>query len=168
MRANGKNAVFRVGLGAVVGAAALLAGCATEEPDTKELRAGTYAVTGLELGSCAEDSWIESGTATESLVIEGTGADVTISACSGGPSDLSCTPTSPARYAWGDSLWRGQDGGAYLVEAGCLLILVDATARIEDGELVIETSRWSEVSSNACTLDAVTAMRARPDRKSVV
>lgn len=167
MRANAKNVVIKVGLRAVVGAAALVAGCASEDADTKELRAGTYAVTGLELGSCAEDSWIESGTSTESLVIEVTGDDVTISGCSAGTTGLSCTPTSPARYAWSDMLWRGEDGGAYLVESGCLLVHVDATARLEGGELVIETARWSEVSSNACTLDAVTAMRARPcDGKS--
>jgi hypothetical protein len=70
---------------------------------------------------------------------------------------------SPSSYAWNVDTWRGQDGGAYLVESGCLLTYVDATARIIDGDLVIETTRWaSELASGSCTFDEVVAMTEGP------
>ena len=148
--------LWRGALCALVGASALLGGCATQESDEETLREGTFAVTSVDLGSCATDTWAKSATTTSSLVVEANGDGFVVKACTDG----ACSPSSPSSYAWSTDTWRGVDGGAYLVDTGCLLVSVDATARLVDSQLVIETTRWSSVlASGSCTYDEVLAMR---------
>ena len=164
MTANGKNvSVWTAGLCALVGASTLLAGCATDEADDTGLREGTYTVTGLELGSCANDTWFTANTTTTSLEIQAHDDAFVVSACTELGGSLACVASSPSRYAWSIDRWRGEDGGAFLAESGCRLLYIDATARLDGGELVIEAARWtSDVATGACTVDAVTAMREQP------
>lgn len=148
MRADVKN--MGSSLRVVAVASALLVGCAAEPEDT-------YAVTGLELGSCTGDTWMTSATAMQSVVVETQGDDIVVSACDA----LSCDPMSPTRFAWNVDRWSGADGGAFLDAGGCVLVQVDATARLDGSDLVIETARWSSIA-DTCTIDAAEALRARP------
>ncbi len=135
----------------VIAAASVLAvGCAAEPEET-------YEVTGFELGSCTADTWVSGDAAMQSLVVETHGEDLVVNACDGGH----CSPLSPTRFAWNVDGWSGEDGGAFLDAGGCVLVHVNATARLEGSELVIETSRWTSIA-DTCTLDAATALRARP------
>jgi hypothetical protein len=144
-----------------LGASTLLAGCTTDEAvDEGGLGEGTYAVTGFDLGSCAEGSWRQSTTTTSALVVEANGDGYTVKTCTQQSGGLSCTPSSPSIYQWSTDAWRGSDGGAYLVETGCSLIYVDATARVAGDQLVIEASRWSAtLAGGSCTYEEVMAMR---------
>ena len=154
MRADQKYKVLKH---AVLGVVLAASGCASDEADEGTLQEGTFAVTSLDLGSCAQDTWVTSRTATSSVVIEASGDAYALKSCTG---DGACAPMAPSSFVWSTDAWRGQDGGAYLVETGCLLVYIDATARIIDNELVIETSRWSsELASGSCTYDEVIAMR---------
>jgi hypothetical protein len=150
--------MWHAALCALVGAGALSAGCTTDETGDGTLQEGTFAVTSLDLGSCSDDTWLKSRTTASSIVVEASGDTYALKTCAG---DGACSPMSPSTFAWNVdvSSWRGEDGGAYLVETGCLLVYVDATARIIDNELVIETNRWSSVASGSCTYDEVLAMR---------
>ena len=134
----------------IAAASALLVGCAAE-PDE------TYVVTGLEVGSCAADTWTTGDAAMDSVLVREQGTDLIVSACG----SLGCEPMSPTRFAWNVDRWSGEEGGAFLDTGGCVLVHVDATARLEGSELVIETSRWTSIA-DTCTLDAVEALRARP------
>lgn len=143
----------------MVGASALLAGCATEDSKDEDLRDGTYKVTSVDLGSCSNDTWLKSSTTATDLVVVASGNEFVVKACTDG----ACSPSSPSTYAWAVDRWRGQDGGAYLVESGCMTTFIDATARVVDGELVIETSRWvNQLASGSCTYDEVLAMTQGP------
>jgi hypothetical protein len=144
-----------------VGASALIAGCTTEEAvDEGDLSEGTYAVTGFDLGSCADSTWKQSTTTTSQLVVEANGDGYTVKTCAQVSGAMSCTPSAPSIYQWSTDAWRGSDGGAYLVESGCSLIYVDAMARMADNQLVIEASRWSAtLAGGSCTYDEVMAMR---------
>jgi hypothetical protein len=155
MRADGKNkGMWRGALCALVGASALLGGCATDE-SASDLHEGTYAVQSIDFASCATNTWLKSSTTTTSLQIEASNEGYVVKACSDG----ACAATTPGSYAWNVDSWRGQDGGAYLVESGCLLTYVDATASVIGGQLVIETSRWSsQLASGSCVYDEVIAM----------
>lgn len=154
MRADRKN---RVLWHAALCAVLAVTGCASQESDEGTLAEGTFAVTSVDLGSCAQDTWVKSQTTAASVLVEANGDAYTLKSCG---ADGACSPMSPSSFAWSTDAWRGQDGGAYLVEAGCLLVYIDATARIVDNQLVIETSRWSsELASGSCTYDEVIAMR---------
>lgn len=131
-------------------AGALLVGCAAEPEDT-------YVVTGLEVGTCTTDTWVSSDAAMQSLVVQTQGEDLVVSACDAG----NCEPLPPTHFAWSVDGWSGEDGGAFLDAGGCVLVHVNATARLEGSELVIETSRWTSIA-DTCTLDAATALSARP------
>src|SRR5690349_10235710 len=95
MGANAKNGgMWRLALCAL-GASAVLVGCATNEPtDEGGLREGSYAVTGIDLGSCATNAWVKSSATTSSLVIEASAAGYAMQACT----DQGCTPFSPSTY----------------------------------------------------------------------
>jgi hypothetical protein len=156
MRADRKN-MWRGALCALVGASAMLAGCTADSDDG--LREGTFSLTSLDVGNCATNTWLKSSTTTTSLVIEASGDEFVVNACTG----ESCAPTSPSRYVWDVDQWHGEDGGAYLVETGCLVNFVDATARLVGGELQIETTRWtSQLAGGSCTYDEVLAMSEGP------
>jgi hypothetical protein len=148
-----------VGLCSFVAAGALAAGCTTEVT-TPDLEAGRYDVMGLELGGCADSApLVQSSTPMRSIVVDAIGDGFVFSACT----DSGCALTSPSQYTWRDDKWVAETGGAYLVDTGCLLLHVSATARIENGELVVETTRWTnELTSGACTIAEVTAMFERP------
>jgi hypothetical protein len=151
-------AVLRGSLCALVGASALLAGC-TAESDDDGLRSGTFAVTSIDLGNCSNDTWLKSSTTTSSIIVEGAGDKYVVRTCT----DAGCAPSSPSSFAWDVDSWRGEDGGAYLVEDGCLVNYVNATAHLVDGELVIEASRWvSQLAGGSCTYDEVLAMGEGP------
>lgn len=145
MRANVKNVYS-----CLLGTAALLAGCAAEPEET-------YEVTELELGSCADDTWTKSGSAMDALLVQTQGNDLLVRACD----SAGCQPMSPTRFAWNVDRWSGADGGAFLDGGGCLLVHVDATALLDGGDLVIEAMKWTSIA-DACTVEAVEAMRARP------
>jgi hypothetical protein len=148
-----RNALF-----ALMGASALLVGCTSQEDEA--LQPGTYAITGVDLGSCATETWTKSSTPATSIVVEANGDAFTLKACT----DAGCSPTAPSNYAWDADAWTGADGGAYLQESGCLLMYVAATAGIDrDGALVIESTRWvSSLAGGTCTFDEVLAMASGP------
>jgi hypothetical protein len=163
MAANVKNmGSWHGALCALVGASALLAGCAADEPtqngDENDLREGSFAVTSLDLGSCANDTWVKGATTTPTISVEVQGEEYVVKSCTDGGQ---CTPMSPARFAWNVDRWEGADGGAYLVESGCLLVALEATLRLDGSDLVIETKSWSaELANGSCTYDEIVAMRA--------
>lgn len=164
MRDCGKNVAVRCAAIGLLGLA-LSAGCATDPAtdDADGLNEGTYAVTGYDLGSCANETWQPSTTTTSALVVETSEHGYAVKSCSEQGGALTCVASSPSRFVWNGEAWRGSDGGAYLTETGCLLVYVDATARLVDGELVVEATRWSStLAGGSCTYDEVIAMRENP------
>lgn len=154
------NNMLRAALMVLVGAGALV-GCGTDSTTDEGLEPGTYAVQSIDLASCATDSWLKSTTAASSLVVEASGDGYVVQTCTDG--GTSCSPTSPSRYALTVGGWNGQDGGAYLVENGCYLVHVDATATLVNGELTIEATRWvGQLSGGSCTYDEVLKMMEGP------
>jgi hypothetical protein len=153
MTADRKNGMWHGALCALVGASAMLGGCAT---DSEDLTEGTYAVSSIDLGNCATNTWLKSSTTTTSIVVEANADTYLVKACTDG---VSCSPSSPSSYVWSEDAWRGEDGGAYLQESGCLVTFVDATARVVGDELVIEATRWvNQLAGGSCTYDEVLAM----------
>jgi hypothetical protein len=143
----------------VVASAGALVGCTSDDSDSG-LREGTFAVSSMDLGSCSDDLWTTSRTTTTSIVIETNGEQFMVKACTEGQS---CVPSSPSDFVWTVDQWKGEIGGAYLIEGGCLLNYVNATAQISDGELVIESTRWSsQLASGSCTYAEVLAMSEGP------
>ena len=59
MRADRKN---RVLWHAALCAALAVSGCTSDGSEEGTLQEGTFAVTSLDLGSCAQDSWVKSRT----------------------------------------------------------------------------------------------------------
>jgi hypothetical protein len=143
-----------------LGASAMIAGCATDSTDEDGLAEGTYAVTSYDVGNCTNETWVKSSTPTSAIHVEASGDGFVVKGCTEQDGAMSCTPSSPSSYQWSIDAWRGNEGGAYLVESGCSMIHVDAMARMADGQLVIETSRWSAtLAGGTCTYDEVVAMR---------
>ncbi len=164
MRGCGKNASrWCAALGAL--GLTLSVGCAADpvSDDQDALSEGTYAVTGFDLGTCATDAWQPSTTKTSALVVETSDDGYAVKSCSEQNGVLTCAASSPSRFVWSGDAWRGSDGGAYLTETGCLLVYVDATARLVEGKLVLEATRWSStLAGGSCTYDEVMAMRENP------
>jgi hypothetical protein len=153
MKADRKiTGMWREALCVLIGASALLTGCTSDDDG---LREGEYMVTSVDLGNCSNDNWLKSSTTASSLMVVADGDQFVVKACTQGD----CAPSSPSSYVWDVDAWRGQDGGAYLVENGCMVTYVNATANVVAGQLVIESTRWvSQLPGGSCTYDEVLAM----------
>src|SRR5215207_6782128 len=89
---------------ALLGASAALVGWTSQEDDA--LQPGTYAITGVDLSSCATETWTKSSTPATSIVVEASGDAFVLKACT----DAGCSPTAPSNYAWDVDAWAGSDG----------------------------------------------------------
>ena len=159
MRADGNNTGLWM-KGLLVAAIAVTSGCATESSDDGELRPGTYAITGFDLGSCEGDTWVKSATNMVSLEITFEAGAYVVNMCS---DQGVCAPSSPSRYVWAEDRWRGEDGNAYLTDTGCVYQYVDATAHLDGDGLMIAADRWTTaVSGSSCTFDAKFDLTALP------